>query len=423
MKIGLLIIASEILEGKISDLNGKILTEFLSLHHHELNEIKIIRDNLQEIKDSISLLDKNHDLIIISGGLGPTEDDLTKVALSHFLGKNIIFSDVAFQIATENYERFSKIYPGKTHPYSFVPEGVTALSNSTGFAPGLWFSKSNPAKSILCAQGVPREFKSTLEDHLTPFLKRLSETTELQENITYRTKNIPEEKIFNELDVTLWKKLSEFGSVSSLPVLMGVDIGIKVKAKNQNELIISKEKIHQIIKNSPVSKYIWANQLVSLEEKIIQVASLKNITFSFAESCSGGLCSHRITNVSGSSQVFWGSVVCYDESVKKNILGVSVETLKTYGAVSSQTALEMASGVKRILKTHIGISLTGLAGPGGGSEENPVGTVYMGVNYFNQQYTEVFHLKGHRQLLKERFSQVALYKLLEILEEFPMAAN
>ncbi len=414
MNVGLIIVATEILEGKIKDLNGPFLSQYLKNYQLELKKTLVVRDILSEIVDALDYF-KNYEMIIVSGGLGPTQDDLTKEALSTFLKKPIVYSEKAHQISHENYQRMKRDYPGKDHPYSFLPEQVHALPNQTGFAPGLKFENKN--QIILCAQGVPREFISTIEDHLTPWIKLNFRPNIFMENLVFRTKKIPEEKIFNEVDQNLWPTLSSFGDVSSLPVLMGVDIGIKIKAPTKENLLEKIAEVKSIIQRSPVSKYIWADEFISLEEKIITLAQKKNIRFSFAESCTGGLCSHRITNISGSSQVFMGSVVCYDESVKEHILKVSSETMKSFGVVSSQTAEEMAKGSAEYLQTPIALSLTGLAGPSGGSDTIPVGTLFLGFSYFGQVSSEKFQFQGSREVLKERFAQAALYKLLELLLE------
>jgi len=351
MKISLLIIATEILEGKIQDRNGLFLSSFLKEHHLELKSSLVVRDDLNEITSSIEKLFAENDVLIISGGLGPTKDDLTKVALAEFLKEDIVFSSLSHEVAEENYSRFNRPYPGKEHPYSSLPKSCKALSNSTGFAPGILFEDSQ--KIILCAPGVPREFESMMNEHLSSWLEKKNHSTLLMENLVFRTKKIPEEKIFNEVAPTLWDDLAKFGDVSSLPVLMGVDIGVKIKAQSQDELVQKKLSVKKIFANSPISNAIWSEDYSSLEEKIVALANEKNISFSFAESCTGGLCSHRITNVSGSSQTFLGSVVSYHETVKTNILHVSTDTIQKFGVVSLETAEEMARGVAQAKKCSL----------------------------------------------------------------------
>lgn len=417
MKIGLLIIGNEILEGKISDANTRSLAQFLRTHHLELHSSLTVSDHEESIHSGLQTLFHHCDIVITSGGLGPTKDDVTKEAIASYLGRKNSYNENAFQVASKNYERFNRPFPGKEHGYSFLPEGFIALNNSTGFAPTLF--TEHLGKFLLCGPGVPREFKSLLDDHfINLFQERLPKSSHFIELITARTKRVPEEKIFGEVDPALWDKLSTFGSVSSLPHVMGVDIGVKIKAATQNELTEKKQKVLELLQNSPVNEAVWQYGNTSLEEFIVTLANKKNITYGFAESATGGLCAHRITNISGSSKTFLGSVVSYAESAKHGILEVDELTLKDFSAVSLQCAEEMSQGAAKKLGVQIAISITGIAGPGGGSPEKPVGTVCFGITTPKKTSTHTAQFFGDREQLKLRFSQVALYYLLEELENF-----
>lgn len=415
MKIGLLIIGSEVLDGKISDLNTKILAEFLRPNHLEIQEAYVARDNESSIMEGLKLLSSN-DVIITSGGLGPTKDDITKETLGKFTGNKLIYSEESEKIAVENYSRFNRPFPGKEHGYCYLPENFRPLSNSTGFAPA-FFTKFNN-RYLISGPGVPREFRSLLQDHFLRIVADKINKNELIDNVIIRTKNVPEEKIFGEVDPALWDKLAQYGDVSSLPILMGVDVGIKVRASNNDEMAEKVQAIKKIIEASPVSKHIWHWGNESIEEKIVVLANQKKIKFGFAESATGGLCSHRVTSMSGASQSFMGSVVCYDEKVKEHVLGVRAETLKEHTAVSVECAQEMSQGLHQNFSLDIAISITGYAGPGGGTDKFPVGSVCIGRTTKAGSHVEVLHLKGDREILKQRFSQAAMYALLEELEKF-----
>lgn len=416
MKIGLLIIGNEILEGKISDANTRQLSLFLRQHHLELSTTLIVTDQESTIHHGLKTLYSTCDVVVTSGGLGPTKDDLTKEAIASFFGKKIFYSDAAYEIALKNYERYNRPFAGKEHGYCFLPEGFLALDNSTGFAPALF--AENQGKYIICGAGVPKEFKSLLEDHFVDLVcSKFPKNSLLIESVTVRTKKIPEEKIFGEVDPILWDQLSSLGNVSSLPTTMGVDIGVKLKAENSQELADKKQKVLTIFENSPLRPSIWQTGNLSLEEYIVGMANKKNITFGFAESCTGGLCSHRITNIAGSSKTFLGSIISYSESVKQRMLNVEEKTLKIHGAVSVQTAGEMSSGLSQQIKSKIAISITGVAGPTGGTADKPVGTVCFGVTNNGRTQTHSAHFPGDREQLKLRFSQAALFYLLEELEK------
>lgn len=417
MKIGFLIIGSEVLDGKISDLNTKILAEYLRINHLEINEAIIARDEKSSIKESLRKLFNQNDIVITSGGLGPTKDDITKETLGEFLGRKLQFNEDALRISEKNYSRFDRPFPGRDHGYCYLPEGFIPLDNSTGFAPAFYVKHEN--KFVISAPGVPREFKSLLHDHFEKIVAEKMPKDEFLNLFIARTKNVPEEKIFREVDPALWEKLEQYGEVSSLPILMGVDIGVKLKASTQDALTEKITAVRNIIENSPVRKHVWHFGPETIEEKIVTQANLKRIKFGFAESATGGFCSHRITNIPGSSSCLMGSVVCYDERIKEHILGVKAETLKNFTAVSVECAEEMAMGLLKNFSLDIAISITGYAGPGGGNDKFPVGSVCIG-RYVKGKKPEVatYVLKGDRELLKQRFAQAALYALLEEVENF-----
>jgi nicotinamide-nucleotide amidase len=414
MKVGLLVIGTEVLVGKISDLNTRYLAQFLRLHHQELLATLIVKDSESDIHSGLRLLFSQCDVVVTSGGLGPTLDDLTKNSLASYLGRNISFSAQALQVASDNYSRLQREYPGRDHGYSQLPDGFIALSNSTGFAPGLFCQHHD--QYLLAAPGVPREFRSMIEDHFLRLTYVKNQDALFRDSITVRTRKIPEEKIFNEVDSLLWEKLSQYGSVSSLPVLMGVDIGVALTGSNHKEVEQKRSAVLKVFQDSPVSQAIWHTGEESLEEVIVKLATAKNITFAFAESCTGGLCANRITNISGASRSFLGSVVAYDPSVKMGLLGVNETTLNEFGAVSPETAEEMAKGLAQSLHSGISIAITGLAGPAGDGS-HPVGTVFIGVSVQGQTVSHHHHFQGDRETLKNRFAQAALFYLWDELEK------
>lgn len=415
MKIGLLVIGSEVLNGKVGDTNTKALADFLKLKHLEIFESMTVRDDEKAIHKGLSLLMNDCDVVVTSGGLGPTRDDITKQTIASFLGRTISYSADAEKIAAANYQKFDRPFPGKDHGYCYLPEGFVALNNSNGFAPNLYTKHGN--KILVCGPGVPREFKAMLNDHFIKLVSEKLDKNSYLETVLVRTKKIPEEKIFGEVDPELWNKLEKIGEVSSLPIVFGVDIGVKIHAGSQSELDQKREQVLKVFDKSPLKPAIWHVGYELLDEVIVQTANKKQITYGFAESATGGLCSNLVTNISGSSKTFMGSVVCYDEKVKENILGVNPKTITEKGVVSVECAKEMALGLKKALGVDIAIAITGYAGPTGGTAEYPVGSVCIGVADKNQVSAECFHFKGDREILKTRFSQAALHQLLETLKQ------
>lgn len=415
MNCALLIIGDELLAGRTRDLNGHWLSKYLPSMGLDLKQIKIINDNENEIKSSISELYKTVDIIITSGGLGPTKDDITKNILADYFQKELIFDDSSIELIKKLYAKFDKEWTPEKNAYHYYPQDFELLDNLNGYAPGLLYSSKG--KTILSAPGVPREFNSMVENTFLPKLHSIysSEAFKATDHFSIRTKGVPEEVIFGELCPNLWDDLSKVAKISSLPHLLGIDIVLYFNLEDR-ESKISKAKA--IIEATALKDYVWQYGNLELEELIVKEATEKNITIGFAESCTGGLTSSKITNISGSSKVFYGSVVSYANSVKINLLNVQKSTLESFGAVSEECAKEMAKGARETMNCDIAISYTGIAGPGGATPTKPVGTVGIGWATKNENSSTLVYHKGDRIGLKERFSRSGLFKLLELIREY-----
>lgn len=408
MKFELIIIGNELLNGKIKDKNINWLAKYCYDHHHELKNVQIVPDNYDEVKEAILKSKESADIIITTGGLGPTKDDKTKEFLSQIFNKPIEFNQEAFDITLSHYERGQREFDPEKILYHSIPKDFMALYNPNGYAPALGYEFSDK-KFIFSAPGVPSEFQEIVSKSLAPFFK---ENTVFKKHIIFKTWKLPESLIFNKLCPDLWEELEKFGEVSSLPHLLGVDIGVVITNKEDEK------KVLNYIKTTELNKYIWNIGPESIEEVIIKKAKEKKLKIGFAESCTGGLLASRITDIPGSSSIFWGSVISYSNEVKMGTLGVNEETLNKFGAVSLETAKEMAEGALSQLQVDIAVSTTGIAGPGGGSSEKPVGTVGIGFAMKKESSSELLNFKGNREDLKFRFSQAALFKLLELIDKY-----
>lgn len=417
MKIELIIIASEILNGKILDLNTQWLGRFLLPHGLELFATTTISDDKELMLKTFKKAWESSDLVITSGGLGPTKDDLTKDVLSTFFNDRMTFSEHAKNIVTNNYARFNRTFDVEKSHYAIVPEKAHIFNNPAGMAPGLGILEN---KKFFCSlPGVPHEFQEMFNQEIFPYIKQhLLTTKKFNKLVTVKTKMLPESKIFSEICPNLWEDLEQFGPVSSLPHPLGVDIGVALSADTGEGLLQKEQKVLDIIMATALPEHIWHIGHKSLEELIVDEALAKNLTLATAESCTGGLVASRITNISGSSKVFLGSVVAYDNQVKKDLIFVSPKTLESFGAVSLETAREMADGIQKQTRANIVVSTSGIAGPTGGTPEKPVGMVCIGIKSKNSARAEVYHLAGDRIKLKERFSQIALYQLLDEIRKY-----
>ncbi|MFT6631048.1 MAG: nicotinamide-nucleotide amidase [Bacteriovoracaceae bacterium] len=414
MKVDLIIIGNELLNGKIQDLNTHFLAKELHKNGHTLRKVHIIADHKNDFNEAIETALSKADVIITSGGLGPTKDDLTKTMLAAHFNKEIKFNQEAYDITISQYQRGKREYNKEASHYHNLPNDFKAIYNPSGYAPGLYFQIND--KKIFATPGVPTEFQSMFTEEIEP--KYIEKNDILMKHIIIKTWKLPEAKIFHTIAQGLWEKLEEFGEVSSLPHRLGVDIGVQISANSNEELLEKEKKVLCIFNQSPLKDFIWHIGPELLEELIVKKAKEKGLTIGFAESCTGGLCASRITDVSGSSSVFWGSIVSYANEVKQKSLNVQQETLKIHGAVSEETALEMAIGAREQLEVDIAITTTGIAGPGGGSDLKPVGTVGIGVSTKYKSSSELLYFNGDRKALKHTFSQAALFKLLETIVSY-----
>ncbi len=415
MNCALLIIGDELLAGRTRDLNGYWLSKFLPSVGLKLTQIKIINDSEEAIKTSLDDLFKKVDIVMTSGGLGPTKDDVTKNIIASYFKKDLVSNKESIALIHQLYAKFDREWNTEKNAYHFFPEGFELLDNLNGYAPGLFFHENG--KTILSAPGVPREFSSMVENAFLPKLKTIysSDNFKEMEFFSIRTRGVPEETIFGELCPTLWDDLSSIAKISSLPHLLGIDIVLYFSPGERDEII---RKAKEIIESTELKSHVWQYGNLELPELIVSEATEKNLTIGFAESCTGGLTSSKITDVSGASKVFFGSIICYANSVKTNLLKVDPKTLENFGAVSVECAKEMALGTLGAIGCDIAISFTGIAGPGGGSPTKPVGTVGIGWATKTQNSSKILHHKGDREALKERFCRSGLFKLLDLIREY-----
>lgn len=417
LKVAMVVIGDEILNGRTTDLNANWLAKFLFKEGMLLTSTQFIRDNESEIIETLNRALNEADIVITSGGIGPTLDDMTKKCLAKMFDKKIIENQTVIPVVEENYRRFGRSWNPSLNFYHHFPEDFLAINNPKGLAPGLGFYLADRKKLLLSGPGVPREFHDMVSLEFFPMIQKYFSGQFVKNYQTIvRTHSVPEEKIFGELEPELWSKLENFGKVSSLPHTIGIDIIISYHGTEENHQL-TQNKIKDIFEQSKMQEYVWQYGNLSLSELILKKAVEKKLTFGFAESCTGGLTSSKFTDLSGSSACFMGSIVSYDNSIKEKLLGVSPETLKSFGAVSEQTVKEMCQGGKKVLNVDICVAITGIAGPTGGSAEKPVGTVYFGVHSKLGTQFETTVVPGDRPRKKDRFSDRALLLLLEEIEK------
>jgi nicotinamide-nucleotide amidase len=413
MKIALIIIGSEILQGKIQDANTQYLASKLLRHGVDLKLTLTCPDDENQITNALNYLKDQVDVILTSGGMGPTLDDITKNVLAKYFKLETAFSQQALEVTIKNYQRLGRSYENTLQHYHILPVGFQAINNPTGHAPGLSYSFEN--KQIFCLPGVPHEFESMFEQVILPeLLEKNHSKTMIHLPLTIKTSRVPESVIFNQLCPDLWKKLSHYGQVSSLPHLLGVDIGVLLIG-SASEISQQKAEIAKIIQAEKIASHLIGifDHPIKLEEIIVELCQQKKLTIGFAESCTGGLNSSRITDVAGASQILKGSIIAYSNQIKIEQLSVDAQILNKFGAVSTQVAAQMAQGLKEKYALDIAISSSGIKGPSGGSADKPVGSLCLGIASKRGVHSERFNYTGNRTQLKQRFSQISLLKLID----------
>ena len=398
MKAVLILVGTELLNGGMVDTNSIYMAEQLNKYGIEIESKITVGDDIDEIIKSIDYGKRNSDLVIMSGGLGPTIDDLTKDAIAKYLGKKLIVKE-------EDLEELKRKF--KERRFNFIPnnikqiertEGSVFIENGAGMAPAMY------DEGIVCFPGVPVE----LYDMFPKFLKWYSEEKKLGIDEIYikdlLTCGIGESYLdeeirdfFTEEGITYEFLVKDFGTM------------IRLQSKMSNKNIV--EKIVEKIYNK-IGDNIFGEDSDRLEALIVKKLIEEKKTISVAESCSGGLLASSFIDVPGASEVFMEGLVTYSNEAKMERLGVKKETLEKYGAVSAETAKEMVCG----LKTDVGISVTGIAGPGGGTEEKPVGLVYMGIRNGKEIQIEKKIFKGSRRKIRERAVLHSLFCLNKMLK-------
>ncbi|MCS7250294.1 MAG: competence/damage-inducible protein A [candidate division WOR-3 bacterium] len=400
----IIITGSEILSGKIIEKNSYQILKSLTKIGFQIEKISIINDDCQRLKKELEDALSTADVIIISGGLGPTKDDITKETIIKYFSLRTYIDETVLNKIENYYKTQKRPLPEFAIRQALLPKKAIILENPIGFAPGLIIKRGK--KIIILLPGVFEELKPILENNVIPFLE---DSFDLKPLIykTIRTVGISESEIMARIEEICRKRFKNI-QISYLPSHLGVDI--EISGKDKKELNLCEKEICASLK-----EYVYGYENISLEEKVGEILRKRNLTLATAESCSGGLLGSRITDVAGSSDYYIGGVVAYSNEIKKLICKVKEETLKEYGAVSKETAMEMAKGIKSYYQTDIGVSITGVAGPTS-SEKKPVGLVYIGLAYSKKIIVEEHHFLGTRKMIKEQAVQMALNLLRKVLE-------
>jgi nicotinamide-nucleotide amidase len=404
MNAYLISIGDELLIGQTINTNVAFIGSLISNINIKIIKSSVIGDKLESIIDELDQAVAIADLIIMTGGLGPTHDDVTRSAIvSYFKTELELNSEVLEDIKVMLERRGRQLT--KTHEdQALVPKIAEPIRNEFGTAPGNWIEWNN--KIFIVMPGVPYEMKAMMENHVIPkLIEKIGEPKEFIKKITLQTTGIPESLLAERLGNL--DDLLQGAEFAFLPNEYGVRLRATVKSLSEEDAKNRLTEIEQKIR-SKVGRYIYGRDNDALEEVVGRLLKERELRIAVAESCSGGGLSDRITNISGSSDYFERGVVTYSNAAKVELLKVDEDIIKEKGAVSREVAMQMAEGIKSISGADIGISLTGIMGPTGASTNKPVGTVYIGYCDDKVCTAKKFQFGDDRILNKRRSTQAAL---------------
>lgn len=403
MNAAIVAIGDEILIGQVIDTNSVWISGELTSRGVYVAEMVSISDNPKHIITTLERLIGKVDLILITGGLGPTKDDITKETLTDFFGGKLVVNHDVLEVIEQFFKNRGRVMIDSNRRQALVPDNCKIVQNNHGTAPGMWFSKENT--QIISMPGVPYEMKPMLTEQVFPDLADYMKMPALI-NKTIMTQGVPESylaEMIKEWEESLPKEMK----LAYLPRPGIVRLRLTVNGKpaiTAEELL--KEKISTL--SGLIGDHIFGFDDIPLESVVGSQLNNHGFSISTAESCTGGNIARLITSVSGSSAYYKGSVIAYCNEMKESLLGVEKELIERYGAVSREVVEKMAAGVMRTTGTDVAIATSGIAGPSGGSETKPVGTVWIAVGIRDRIVSKEFRFGGHRELVIEQSSIAGL---------------
>lgn len=350
-------------------------------------------------------------LVLVTGGLGPTRDDITRDVVATLLGCPLEFNAAVWDDLVTRWARVGRTLSESNRTQAMVPHGGTVLPNRRGSAPGLWLETARGL--VILLPGVPIELESLLAEQVMPRLEARLGLLEIRSRI-YRTSGIPESRL-GELLAPLEESLLPV-TLAYLPDQTGVDLRLTAWELSGDDAEVALERAAKVVRRA-AGEWIYAEGRTDLAELLLELLREMGLTLATAESCTGGMIGTRITAIPGSSDVYLGGVVSYANTAKTELLGVPAELIEAHGAVSEEVARVMALGAARRLGSSVAISVTGIAGPGGGSEQKPVGTVCLGWSVGGEVSSRRVQISGDREQVRIRASHAALLGLYQQLRD------
>ena len=411
MKLSIVAIGDELLIGQVIDTNSGWIARETAQYGWEIKNVQVVADDKDEIKQAIDRAFKATDVVITTGGLGPTKDDITKQTLCEFFGGELIYDKAVEKNVLEVVAKRGLKINDLTAAQAYVPSSCEVIQNKVGTAPIMWFEKEG--KILVSLPGVPFEMQEMMRSAVIPKLKdRLENDTNIEHH-TFIIIDHSESVLAGKLE-KFENELPEFVHMAYLPQPGLIRIRLTARHKDKSLIDSKMEELTEQLK-AILDKSIICFEDKTPAEILGQLLKEKGLTISTAESCTGGNIAHQITQVAGSSEYYKGSVVSYANEVKETVLNVDKNILNKEGAVSEPVVRMMAEGVAKLLNTDCSISTSGIAGPGGGSKEKPIGTVWMAITCQGETLSKVCHFAGNRDRVINHTTMISLIYLIKKL--------
>jgi competence/damage-inducible protein CinA-like protein len=402
VKAEIIAVGSELLTPDRMDTNSLFLTEELNKLGIEVVRKSIVGDNRDDLSATFHEALERVELIIASGGLGPTEDDLTRETVADLLGRKLQLNKSILQYIEGRFRQLGREMPPVNVRQAMVPEGAEVLENPRGSAPGLWIEDGG--RRIALLPGPPRELKPMFREQVLPRLERFASSIRMFHR-ELRVAGMGE----SALEQRIRPIYTRYADVNTTILAAPGEIQIHLRIWT-DDAPQAKKTLDEIVQSFQLAltDRIFSLDGSPLEEVVAQLLTMNGATISSAESCTGGLLAQRLTSIAGSSSYFLGGVVCYSNELKTAWADIPAELIKTKGAVSSEVAIALADGIRRRTGSTLGVGITGIAGPGGGSEEKPVGTVHVAVSHAGGVKERGTRFPGDREAIRWHAAQLAL---------------
>ena len=411
VKIEIITIGDEILIGQIVDTNSAWMGAELSKAGFDVVQITSVHDEVMPIQSALKAALGRADVVLVTGGIGPTKDDVTKRTLCDFFHTRLVHSEAVLQNIQRLYTHRRDVLNDLTRAQAMVPESATIIQNTVGTAPITWFDCEG-GQVVVSMPGVPYEMRQAMSAEVIPRLQKKFDTPALLHK-TLLVTGYPESAL--ALKMADWE--------AALPANLHVAylpnysiIRLRLTGTGDDMLALDFAMNQQIDRlKALLGTAVVCDEDITVAEWLGRLLKSRGLTLATAESCTGGNIAHLITQVPGSSEYFKGTVVSYANEVKTGVLGVRAGDLERHGAVSQPVVEQMAQGVRRLLRTDWAVATSGIMGPGGGTPDKPVGTVWMAVCSADRLISRPYHVNHHREQNIERASQLALLMLRELL--------